>query len=694
MENQEYYSFTPGSQVATRPKIKRDNHLIKGITFLTLALVLICGAIAAAYFTKSWPFSGIGAAQLFEQAMEKIKTIDSAYYDFSIEIKSVAKQTDALPFKFDDPNYQTSLAVYQKDNARLNNARDIVDQLKAYKTSKKSYPKTLEEAEITIQDPTGQTYQYASTGKTFSLKIAFDTDGVIEKLSGKYYGIAINGKEATFNELSLIPSGTVQAPKPLLLTIYNALSGVASWVPNNFSLSGKISGNIDRKANSGSNAMFKIGGNLTLEDLIINAEVESIKSGQDVYVRINTIPGIPGINLSDLKQKWIKINPDDLDSFSSYYSLPSQASTSQEELQSAQVQFKTILQTAQEEQLITLKGEPQKEILEKEKVYHYQLELNKEKIATFYAKLADELKNQYQDQALFKFNQKTAEEFNSSTTLALIDYINKNISIDLFISRKTGYPVKGSITLSMIPPADSEKTNQIVLSSTLNLSNINKEIIIDVPKEFIGVEDASLIIQGISKEEYLFKTQKQNITNVRNAIYYFRGLAGKFPESLDQLTLARGEIKKLNTAGSSATSTLSDNLQLLQNVPNDVFTNQAFIYSKTTDDNYKLNYQMILPSYQKGKKILSGIYRTDGTGSNFLLSLNIVSGTNTSDKINISLEAKDQRKIDSDKDKLTDSLEIYIGTDPKDKDTDKDGYMDGEDLKSGYDPLSSGMLQQ
>jgi len=41
---------------------------------------------------------------------------------------------------------------------------------------------------------------------------------------------------------------------------------------------------------------------------------------------------------------------------------------------------------------------------------------------------------------------------------------------------------------------------------------------------------------------------------------------------------------------------------------------------------------------------------------------------------------------DSDKDKLADSEEEKLGTDPQEPDTDGDGFMDGQEVKSGFDP--------
>lgn len=50
--------------------------------------------------------------------------------------------------------------------------------------------------------------------------------------------------------------------------------------------------------------------------------------------------------------------------------------------------------------------------------------------------------------------------------------------------------------------------------------------------------------------------------------------------------------------------------------------------------------------------------------------------------------------LDSDKDALTDDLELYYGSDPKLADTDNDGYPDGLEVKNNYNPNGSGVLEQ
>ncbi len=690
MENDQYYSFNPNNPLASRPKIKRDKHLTLGLIFVGAAVILLVGLVAAAYFLKIWPFVDSNYAALLNKAVERLSTIETLTYDFSINLKSAAKDANSKVFVFSDSEYDALSMIYQRDSVRLLNTRDIISQLGTYQFSKKKYPKTLIDAGIELQDPSGQPYQYSSDGKTFSLIVTFETEAALDRV---YYYASKDNTKITFNEKSYGPyTTTLTPPKPFLIYWYDALIGLAGNLPGDFSFTGSTSGSL-QKDNA---ATLKIGANINYEDLILNIEAESLVKNDEIYFKLNAFPGLPFINLSGIKEKWIKISKDDLDNVSSYGYIPLEFSEKQEEVDSLSEQLKIIGNIAKQDEIIQLAGEPTKEILDKEKVYHYQFKVNKDKLPSFYTNITNALQLKFQDKTIIKFDQEIFDSLNSQSTLLLIDYLNQQYLVDVYISRSTGYPVKASFSLNLVPEEGSKNENMVVLSLVINLKNINKDTNIIIPTESMSMEDAYLSIVGMSKEEYLFEQQENNIYDLRYDLSTFKNLAGKYPDFLDQLKLTRGEIKKLNTGAQKTGNTLEvvyptsssmDSSPLLKNIPQDIFTKQAYGYEKTADDNYKLTYQMVIPVYKPGSRLSYLLYKSGASG------LIYASGLNTSDKTDVSLEAKAQNKIDSDKDGLSDTFEAYLGTDPKNKDTDKDGYSDGEEMKMNYNPLTTGMLQ-
>lgn len=53
----------------------------------------------------------------------------------------------------------------------------------------------------------------------------------------------------------------------------------------------------------------------------------------------------------------------------------------------------------------------------------------------------------------------------------------------------------------------------------------------------------------------------------------------------------------------------------------------------------------------------------------------------------------DAFQYDTDSDGLSDFVESFYGTDPRNSDTDGDSYLDGEEVRYGYSPLGLGKLE-
>jgi Bacterial TSP3 repeat len=56
----------------------------------------------------------------------------------------------------------------------------------------------------------------------------------------------------------------------------------------------------------------------------------------------------------------------------------------------------------------------------------------------------------------------------------------------------------------------------------------------------------------------------------------------------------------------------------------------------------------------------------------------------------VAVSHTDPTSGDSDKDRVTDAMELSLGMDPLSKDTDRDGRADGYEIRHGSDPLKPG----
>ena len=471
-----------------------------------------------------------------------------------------------------------------------------------------------------------------------------------------------------------------EASMPGFIDNYIKMAKSSSSLPANFKIAGNLSGNLQKNASQSTDMTFKIGGEGIYKDFSINLELEFLRKNKDVYAKLNAFPILFLEKLSAIKQKWIKISSQDLtnSTFSplvNQYIDPKIIKKEQEKTVALKEQLKTFFTMAQEQQLLIMKCRPTEEKLNNVGVFHYKFALNKDTLANFYKITAQNFESNFKENAFYKFDQELFDELRSPQVKNFIDYINQYDQIDFFVNKTTSYPMRLSLTSKLIPQAEAGKLNNegLLLTISLELTSINQSITINAPTESISLEDAYLQVMGISKEEYQFEQQAKNVNMIRNALMIFKNSTGVYPDSLEQLI------------GKS----------LGRNIPNDIFVQQAFGYIKTTDNNYKLTYQMQLPPY-KSEGPLNALIYNDNTFLNkktgkyiYSISLKYIPKLNTADKDNLSLEAKIQSKIDSDKDGLSDSFEIYIGTDPHKKDTNGDGHLDPVDIYAHiFSPLS------
>lgn len=79
---------------------------------------------------------------------------------------------------------------------------------------------------------------------------------------------------------------------------------------------------------------------------------------------------------------------------------------------------------------------------------------------------------------------------------------------------------------------------------------------------------------------------------------------------------------------------------------------------------------------------------------NLAYPVDVPIGSKSWDELSVDLEKSmiEQSSIDTDNDGLSDRMETFYGTDPKNPDTDADGYNDGTEVQNGYDPNGPGLL--
>lgn len=455
-----------------------------------------------------------------------------------------------------------------------------------------------------------------------------------------------------------------------------------SFLPGNLNIVLKTSGTTQKQSTDATDARLQLGADINFEDFIINADVEFLKKGVTYFAKVNKFPGL-FFDISKIKQKWVRIIPEDiansgadLSNFDIVNTFLAPPTTGRQKNNIKPLeQFQLFSQLAESEGAFSI-DPPKLEKLNNSQMYHYILKLHPEKIAPFYKRFTEEAKNRFGAEAFMQFDEAMFQYLQSGEFKMALDYISAHTNIETWVDTKSGFPTKVQYGFRFVPSAKNKKLKdkQLYVSANITLSDINKKISIEEPKDFTTFEDAVIAVSGISREEYIFGKQVQNIRQIRSAIDRFKQASGKYPNSLEELKKNKNE-----------------NMPFLKNIPLDAYSKKPFNYAIQGAD-YMLAYTINLPPYETGS-IPSYSIRYSSPNNKVKYSLAYIQGSNTASSKSLSEEALRAGSIDTDGDSVSDSFEIYIGSNKNKRNTDGDGVDDGTELQRDSNPLGPGKLK-
>lgn len=697
----------------------------KKLPFIALGVVLllIIAYFVAAYFTGFWPFAPTkkSSEELFSQVFEKLNQIETASYEVVFSLETTEREVGIEPLEVEYSEVED--ARYERDSQRFWDLRDLRTKLELAYAELGQFPNALEEGNIYLKDPSGPEYSYQATkgGEGFQITITFETQEAIEEIRTRNYSDSsyysepiIDGQTVTFSEdiqgkhIAYYYFSS-QPRRPFFVSFVENQAEYLSFIPSNFKGSFNLAGMIKKESENSANNRFSFGAKVEYEDMMLELATDLVKIDEVLYFRINKIPGLLLMflaegDISAIKEKWIKIMPDELLKDYSLLSMLepfSSAERSQEKSKQLMEQLQLFFEIAQQESLFLGSDKAKREEFDGKRVFHYQLGLNPDNIIDFYKKATEAFKEKFGDEAILKFKEVTLRYLQAPETREVINYFNQNGQFDLLVERKTGYPVKLNYQFKFVPESSVRnlQDKQIILSAGLKLNSINKEIKIEAPKGFIPYDEAMMLMSGMTKEEYLFQKQISNIDALSRALKTFYGFTGTYPKRLEELKLTGSQAEE--QYGKSKTqagyySSYYEEIPFLERIPKDVYTDGDYQYEKVSSDDYQLKYKIELPEYEQGYTVSYNYYLrdySDEIGGVDKMSLRYVEGINTADSLVSSKEARNLQNIDSDQDALSNSFEEYLGTDSHKKDTDGDGDGDGYELQRGSNPLGSGRLK-
>jgi hypothetical protein len=670
------------TQTPTPPKGRS-----RGIVFTAIILIIILVAGGVYAFNKGMgPFGNApyDETRLASSIFAGIGKINTASYVLNLNIVAEPLDADAQPFTIAVPVDEKRVEAYKRDLDRVRDLRKIFDTIYTEYAKNKKYPQSLSSIAALSNFSKSNEYTYVSKsdGSGYTLTVTFETSDVIDYLqktnSRSAEKITMKDKTVTFTQSSdtfiYLPD---EPSQPALVNILNT-KNYLSYIPANFKFNGTISAASKKIDEKNVNGQVQIKAETEFNDMNIGVDAEFKKIDSNIFFSIHKFPSF-FVDISKLKDKWIKITPEDLAAYGSSY-FDSDSNSVQNEItkrkEIAIEQIKLFLTIADKDKALLSQGTQAKETVDGISTYRYQLETNKDNLAQFYTDITTEFNAKYSDKSPIRFDQSTLDYIKSPEFNSVFDYFKKNTTLTLWADSE-GIPIKVQYTLRMVPEKDQKNSDhQTKLTVTLSLHDVNTSISINEPETSISVEDATISRTGQTKEEYQMSKQISAVETIRRALESYKQIKKAYPENLIDLTTTKGQY---GTA------------MLLKTVPLDIYTKQPFIYVNKGSD-FSLVYNISFPTYVKGINP-RGMYTYSYEGGGNSIVTTAIDGSNTATSKRVSEEAFVQSKKDSDGDKLPDNLEKYIGTDILKKDSDGDTYSDYDELYRGTNPLGAGNLK-
>lgn len=639
-------------------EVKKRNR--KGPVFAVitaLLVVLLGGGGAAAYFAGWLPFLSftLEPDEVLDRMFEVVPDIKSAYYDVGVRINTESRDPGARPIEVQVPAVRIKQEQLKADQQKLNDISRLLPAIKRYKDKGGEgiyYPRTL----LDVTDDrdkerisgllAGGEYLYKQVNKGYSFEfiVRFDTDEAATAYRDAWEGKTEVTRTIVLNEQSknvyvrLSPRDA--SPFPVMGMSYE---GLYQFIPVDFDLDFSVGGIGEVGAGTRSNGELKLAGRLKMGGASFEGDVELRKIGEVYYGLVNEFPSFGFFDLAALKGKWVQILPED-DLVRAY-----RPSLSEVEVKEATAirQYQIIFKLAQEMDVIKVVEEHPRVKEGKRKDYHYEIEIDGERLPAFYRRLVETSKAELGDKGIIKYREATASYLESDDFKQVYEALRENTKLELWVDSKSFYPTKIKYSARLVPPDSivKFKEKQIMASLSLALSNINQAVSIVEPAEHISVDEAQVLLTGMSADQVKFDRQVQQVRKIQGALKLYKAHAGVFPKSLDDLTKEINSVPAAESEEETAEYTAflyqlkrlkDDNEPFLVAVPNDAYTNEFYLYYPSETD-FVLRYQIVFPA--------PGTPSSYGYGPQEYQRKQYVEGQNTATKEFISVEAREGKEF-------------------------------------------------
>ncbi len=475
------------------PTPRHHGPLLAALIFSIIALLAAGGLIFAYWqelglFAKA-PYDENGFLSDLAHTLDKIRT---AEYTIALNFSIVPRDDGARAFTppAPDPNDRRR---WQNDLQRFEELTEVLDELSnAYRLSSKTSAKRLYPKELP-----GRTYTTTADRKNFNLPFTFETGEAIKRIRNSWgyqsTSTVIAGQTVTFTRDS---PNRIYFPDEPPRSFLSSLADLTDKLPANGQMTAQFGGLINRptasdepnqtEQNKSVDTSFNFSFNGQFDDLSIRAAAEFRKIGEDLYFRINNFPNLFFLSqLSAIKGKWVEISKTDRGN--SISSLPIRISKYNEEWRNdLQKQLDILERLWNNYQIFDFAAPPKKIKIENEKLWQYELRLNRDDLIDFLKAWKNELGGDENDL------DEIVTALESEEAAAILNYLQDNTTIIILINQ-TGWPVRMESRFRLVPHDTASHLigKQGLSVSSITIKNINQPITISIPDgEIIPFKEA------------------------------------------------------------------------------------------------------------------------------------------------------------------------------------------------------------
>lgn len=450
-------------------------------------------------------------------------------------------------------------------------------------------------------------------------------------------------------------------------------------IPDNLSITGSTTSYSEKTAGTG-----KMDGTMKAKVLAgetnVDADLNVRLLEENVFVKINTLKGIPNFDATDALSKWFTANVADAGNAARGFELIPENANADKALKESRQTIEQVLGLAQKHQLFKTKKSFGAVTIGGVKTRHTSHMINPKQVVPFFEDLIATRKKAGQD---VSGTDDMVAELKKAENQAMLENFSKALTVDLWYDGKGKMMKKMSVTMVIVPPAESVKykSSQFVLTFSTTLISSGQTKALATPTEAKPLEelfspptttsepltgDTTGTTDGSSNSLSNDAQRKSDIATLRAGLALYYDDTNKYPNDLGVLVPT-----------------------YLVKLPTDPITKSSYQYETCTINRYLLKAELESeggPWYANDQGNQKQSTMDIACGTSFTSDTNTNSGTTA----NVNVNTNSLFSTDTDNDGLNDLTEALCKTRPDLSDSDNDGYSDKTEIENGYNPNGPG----